>query len=76
VCAPRGAKVAGIVERQVLATMPVRVEYQPTQMGREAQPVLDAVIAWPHRWICEDVSRFESSSSTRRSLATRWMSAP
>jgi DNA-binding HxlR family transcriptional regulator len=27
------------------------VEYHLTQMGREAGPVLDAVIAWSHQWI-------------------------
>jgi DNA-binding HxlR family transcriptional regulator len=47
----RELEAAGILEREVLATTPVHVEYQLTQMGREVQPVLDAVIAWSHRWI-------------------------
>jgi DNA-binding HxlR family transcriptional regulator len=42
---------AGLVERHVMPTSPVHVEYQLTQMGREAGPVLDAIIAWSHRWI-------------------------
>jgi DNA-binding HxlR family transcriptional regulator len=42
---------AGLVERRVMPTSPVHVEYDLTQMGSEAGPVLDAVIAWSHRWI-------------------------
>jgi DNA-binding HxlR family transcriptional regulator len=42
---------AGLVERRVIAASPVHVEYHLTQMGREAGPVLDAVIAWSHKWI-------------------------
>jgi DNA-binding HxlR family transcriptional regulator len=29
----------------------VHVEYQLTQMGQDVNPILDAVIAWSHRWI-------------------------
>jgi DNA-binding HxlR family transcriptional regulator len=47
----RELEAAGLVERQVMATWPVRVEYQLTEMGRDVNPVLDAVIAWSHRWI-------------------------
>jgi DNA-binding HxlR family transcriptional regulator len=42
---------AGLVERQVIPTSPVHVEYHLTEMGQEAGPVLDAVITWSHRWI-------------------------
>jgi DNA-binding HxlR family transcriptional regulator len=47
----RELEAAGLVERHVLATSPVRVEYQLTEMGRDVDPILDAVIAWSHRWI-------------------------
>jgi DNA-binding HxlR family transcriptional regulator len=47
----RELEAAGLVERHVLATSPVRVEYQLTQMGRDVEPILDAVTAWSHRWI-------------------------
>jgi DNA-binding HxlR family transcriptional regulator len=47
----RELEVAGLVERHVMATSPVRVEYKLTQMGRDVTPILDAVIAWSHRWI-------------------------
>lgn len=42
---------AGLIQRQVIPASPVHVEYHLTQMGREAEPALDAVIAWSHRWI-------------------------
>jgi DNA-binding HxlR family transcriptional regulator len=42
---------AGVIERRVIPASPVHVEYHLTQMGHEAEPVLDAVNAWSHRWI-------------------------
>jgi DNA-binding HxlR family transcriptional regulator len=59
----RELEAAGILERQVLPTTPVRVEYHLTQMGREVQPVLDAVIAWSHRWIPLPVDDADDSTS-------------
>jgi DNA-binding HxlR family transcriptional regulator len=47
----RELEAAGLVERRVIAASPVHVEYHLTQMGCEAGPVLDAVIAWSHKWI-------------------------
>lgn len=47
----RELEAAGLVERRVIGASPVHVEYHLTQMGREAGPVLDAVIAWSHKWI-------------------------
>jgi DNA-binding HxlR family transcriptional regulator len=47
----RELEAAGLVERRVIPLSPVHVEYHLTQMGREAGPVLEAVIAWSHKWI-------------------------
>jgi len=47
----RELEAAGLVERRVIAASPVHVEYHLTKMGREAGPVLEAVIAWSHAWI-------------------------
>jgi DNA-binding HxlR family transcriptional regulator len=47
----RELEEAGLVQREVMATSPVHVEYRLTEMGAETGPVLDAVIAWSHRWI-------------------------
>lgn len=47
----RELEETGLLRREVIPDSPVRVEYQLTEMGRETGPVLDAVIAWSHRWI-------------------------
>jgi DNA-binding HxlR family transcriptional regulator len=47
----RELEEAGLIQRQVIPASPVHVEYHLTPMGRDAGPVLDAVIAWSHRWI-------------------------
>jgi DNA-binding HxlR family transcriptional regulator len=47
----RELEAGGLVERRVIPLSPVHVEYHLTQMGREAGPVLEAVIAWSHKWI-------------------------
>jgi DNA-binding HxlR family transcriptional regulator len=54
---------AGLIERQVVATSPVHVEYQLTQMGREAEPVLGAVIAWSHKWMTVPPGAVNGSAS-------------
>jgi DNA-binding HxlR family transcriptional regulator len=59
----RELEAAGILERQVMATSPVRVEYELTQMGKEVEPVLDAVIAWSHHWIPLAVGDEDDSAS-------------
>jgi DNA-binding HxlR family transcriptional regulator len=59
----RELEAAGLVERHVLATSPVRVEYQLTQMGRDVNPILDAVIAWSHRWIPLPTGNEDDSTS-------------
>ena len=47
----RDLEDAGLIERRVIPDSPVHVEYYLTEMGRDAGPVLDSVIAWSHRWI-------------------------
>jgi DNA-binding HxlR family transcriptional regulator len=47
----RDLEHAGLVVRRVVPSSPVRVEYELTESGRELEPVLDAVIAWSHKWI-------------------------
>jgi DNA-binding HxlR family transcriptional regulator len=59
----RELEAAGILERHVMATSPVRVEYELTQMGKEVEPVLDAVIAWSHHWIPLPVGDEDDSAS-------------
>jgi DNA-binding HxlR family transcriptional regulator len=40
----------GLVERRVTAGPPIRVDYRPTRMGSDLQPVLDAIAAWAQEW--------------------------
>ena len=47
----RELEEAGLVRRHVIPASPVHVEYDLTEMGRDAGPALDAVIAWSHKWI-------------------------
>src|SRR5438270_1515747 len=47
----RDLEGAGLLERCVLPSMPVRVEYHPTAKGRSLGPVLEAVTAWAEEWI-------------------------
>ena len=37
--------------RQAIPASPVQAEFHLTSTGRDAGPVLDAIIAWSHKWI-------------------------
>jgi DNA-binding HxlR family transcriptional regulator len=41
----------GILERRVLPSSPVRVEYLLTDKGRALAPVIEALTAWAHTWV-------------------------
>jgi DNA-binding HxlR family transcriptional regulator len=47
----RSLEADGLIERRVIPTSPVQVEYRLTDKGRDLEPVLDAVISWSHKWI-------------------------
>jgi DNA-binding HxlR family transcriptional regulator len=36
----------GLIERQVFAEIPPRVEYQLTALGKSLQPIIDAMYVW------------------------------
>ena len=40
-----------IVERSVVPSTPVRVDYRLTAKGRELVPVFEALAAWAERWV-------------------------
>lgn len=40
----------GLVRREVIADIPVRVEYHVTDKGRDLDAVIDAIAAWAERW--------------------------
>lgn len=41
----------GIVQRAIFAEVPVRVEYQLTEKGRDLNPVFGALATWAGRWL-------------------------
>lgn len=47
----RSLEADGLVERRVIPSSPVQVEYHLTEKGRDLEPVLEAVVAWSHKWI-------------------------
>lgn len=40
-----------LVERHVLATSPVRVEYELTEAGQDLRAMFCAIQRWGHRWL-------------------------
>lgn len=43
-------EAAGIVERHVYPEMPVRVEYELTEKGRQLEPAMDQIQEWADKW--------------------------
>jgi DNA-binding HxlR family transcriptional regulator len=41
----------GVIERRVIPSTPVRVEYHLTPKGEALGPVVEALEAWAHRWV-------------------------
>jgi DNA-binding HxlR family transcriptional regulator len=55
----------GIVTRTVHPEMPVRIEYQLTEKGRDLSGVAEAVTDWASRWLVHD-----SDDAVGRELTT------
>ncbi|GGK71196.1 HxlR family transcriptional regulator [Sphaerisporangium melleum] len=47
----RTLETEGLVERVVLPSSPVQVEYHLTEKGQDLAPVIDALRTWSHKWI-------------------------
>jgi len=47
----RELETEGVLERHVLPTSPVGVEYHLTAKGQALAPALDALTAWAHDWV-------------------------
>ena len=56
----------GIVVRQVIPDMPVRIEYHLTPKGRALESVVTAILAWTDNWL---------ASPTRTTPAPTWTDA-
>jgi DNA-binding HxlR family transcriptional regulator len=55
-----------IIEREVLATRPIAVEYRLTEKGRALAPVLDALGTWGKRWLPLERARDRPPTSSLR----------
>lgn len=44
---------SGIVLRQVYPEMPVRIEYELTEKGKNLEPVICAIQTWAEKWVCD-----------------------
>jgi DNA-binding HxlR family transcriptional regulator len=54
-----------LVERRVIPETPVKVEYRLTARGEALGSVLDAVTAWAHDWLGEDMVTDAAGTSNR-----------
>lgn len=50
----RELETEGLVERRVLPTSPVRVEYTLTEAGDDLEQVVLTIAQWAHRWLASD----------------------
>ncbi len=49
----RELEAEGLVERRVVPSSPVRVEYELTEAGRDLEQVVRAIAAWAGRWMSD-----------------------
>lgn len=47
----RSLEAEGLLDRRVLPTSPVRVEYYPTPKGSALGPVFHAIETWAEQWV-------------------------
>jgi DNA-binding HxlR family transcriptional regulator len=46
----RELEAAGVVKRTVFPEVPVRIEYELTEKGRELEAIVGAISGWADRW--------------------------
>jgi len=44
-------EAAGMVTRTLYPEVPPRVEYALTEMGREVEPIITAIMTWSQKWL-------------------------
>ena len=59
----RVLEAEGLLERRVLPSSPVRVEYHATEKGSALVPALAAVAAWAEQWIELDAGSAQEAHS-------------
>ena len=58
-------EATGIVERHVIPSTPVRVEYRLTPKGEDLLPVVQAVGRWAHKWDMDEPCTCRSAATTK-----------
>lgn len=53
----RELEFEGLMERTVIPTTPVLVQYRPTERGRDLMRILQPLVAWSHKHDAEDAKR-------------------
>lgn len=61
----RELEAEGLVERRVVPSSPVRVEYELTEAGRALEQVVRAIAAWAEQWLARDQAPERGSAGTR-----------
>jgi len=61
----RELEAAGIVERRVVPSTPVTIEYVLTAKGRALRDVVDALQRWADDWLADERPGTEPSGGTR-----------
>lgn len=59
----------GIVERTVVPSTPVRIQYRLTEKGTALASVIGAISDWAYTWCCEDASDGEQAPASREAVS-------
>jgi DNA-binding HxlR family transcriptional regulator len=55
----------GIIDREVFAEAPPRVEYRLTAKGRDIGPIVEAMRAYGEQWLAADAPRTPAGAAAR-----------
>lgn len=55
----------GIIDREVFAEAPPRVEYRLTAKGRDIVPIVEAMRAYGEQWLADDAPRAAAGAASR-----------
>lgn len=50
----RELEADGLVHREIYREIPPRVEYSLTDLGASFVPILNAMVLWSQRWLCDE----------------------
>lgn len=53
----RALEEDGLIEREVFAEVPPRVEYSLSELGKTLKPILDAMVEWGNAYLQDEMRR-------------------